>query len=49
MDFVEEISGNMLDSEEDSTEDHMTKVDALKLEKQKLKGEITGQLNELAG
>ena len=49
MDFIEEISGKMLDSEEDSTEDHMTKVDALKVEKQKLKGEITGQLSELAG
>lgn len=29
MDFIKEISGNMLDNEEDTTEDRMSKVEAL--------------------
>ena len=39
----------MSDNEEDSAEDRMMKVEALKAEKRKLKGAITRQLNELAG
>ena len=48
MDFTKEISGKMSDNEEDSAEDRMMKVEALKAEKRKLKGAITRQLNELA-
>ena len=48
MDFTKEISGKMSDNEEDSAEDHMMKVEALKAEKRKLKGAITRQLNEFA-
>ena len=43
MDFTAEISGNMLENEEDLNEDHMAKVEALKVEKRKLKGAITRQ------
>ena len=39
----------MPNNEEDSTEDLMRKVEALKAEKRKLKAAITRQLNELAG
>ena len=49
MDFTAEISGNMLENDEDLNEDRMAKVEALKAEKRKLKGAITRQLNELAG
>ena len=49
MDFTAEISGNMLENEEDLNEDRMAKVEALKAEKRELKGAITKQLNELAG
>ena len=48
MDFTKEISGKMSDNEEDSAEDRMMKVEALKTEKRKLKWAITRQLNELA-
>ena len=46
MDFTKEISGKMSDNEEDSAEDRMMKVEALKAEKRKLKGAITRRLNE---
>ncbi|PFX27500.1 Uncharacterized protein K02A2.6 [Stylophora pistillata] len=49
VDFTKDISRNMLDNEEDTTEERMSKVEALKAEKRKLKGAITRQLNELAG
>jgi signal transduction histidine kinase len=39
----------MLHNEEDSSEDPMMKVEALKAEKRKLKAAITRQLHELAG
>ena len=39
----------MSDNEEDSAKDRMMKVEVLKAEKQKIKGAITRQLNELAG
>lgn len=53
MDFIKEISGNMLENEEDNTEDRMSKVEALKAEKRNLKGarrklKGTRQVNELA-
>ena len=48
MDFTKEISGKMSDNEEDSAEDRMMKVEALKAEKRKLKGAITRRLNELS-
>ena len=48
MDFTKEISGKKSDNEEDSAEDRMMKVEALKAEKRKLKGAITRELNELA-
>ena len=48
MDFTEEISGKMSDNEEDSAEDRMMKVEALRAEKRKLKGAITRQLNAVS-
>ena len=48
MDFTVEISRNMLDNAEDLTENRMTKVEALKAGKCKLKRALTRQLNELA-
>ena len=39
MDVTKEISGKMSDNEEDSAEDRLMKVEALKAEKRKLKGE----------
>ena len=49
MDATKEISGNMSDNGEDSAEDPTMKLEAIKVEKRKLKAAITRQLNELAG
>ena len=40
---------NMLDDEENSAKDPSMKLEALKVEKRKLKAAITRQLNELLG
>ena len=46
---AKEIGGNMSDNREDSVEDPMMRLEALKAEKRKLKAAITRQLNKLVG